>query len=345
MSLLEKLCTENGISGREGKIIEILKKEWSKYADVEVDEIGNLIAIKKSKKKNAKKIVIAGHMDEIGFVVKHIDDKGFLYLSSRGGNMASNLISQRVWIEGKKNIMGVINKTPTNFIAGCPPEKAKITINDLFVDTGLSEKEVKKIISVGDPIIRIGEYYEQENIIFSKALDNRVGCYVVGEVLKKLAKKNLNVDLYVLASAQEEVGVRGAKTAAKNINPDIGIAVDVTIALDVPGIGAKDRVSELGKGVAIKISDHGSITNQGIIDHFKKLADSNKIKHQPEILPFGGTDAMGLQLLGKGAVGTLSVPTRYVHSATEMLHKKDLDGCIKLLTKFIETADKVKLKF
>src|SRR5690606_21217249 len=151
---------------------------------------------------------------------------------------------------------------------------------------------------------------------------------IVLEVMKRIQKKKLDCEIYALGSAQEEVGVRGARAAAKKYSPDLGIALDITAAFDTPGVPPQKVVTRLGEGVAIKINDMGAISNHGIVKHFRSLAQKHKIKYQDEILPFGGTDAMGMQLFGSGAVGCLSIPTRNAHSANEMINKKDLEGCI-----------------
>lgn len=344
MDLLKELCQTPAVPGREQRVIDIMVRELKETCDeVSVDSIGNVVGRKKSKKKNPLKIMIAGHMDEIGFVVSHISDQGFIYFSGRGGHIPRNLHAQRVKIYGKKEIWGVIES--------CPPfrdrkyTKETPELSDMFIDTGYSKKQLEKIIEVGDPIVMDGAFIEQGDVAISKAFDNRVGCYMVLEVMKKLKSKNLACEILALGSAQEEVGVRGAYTAAKEFNPDIGIALDVTAAFDVPGMSPQHLVSRLGDGVAIKISDMGTISNHGIVKFMRFLGDKHKIKYQNEILPFGGTDAMGLQRFGKGAVATLSIPTRNVHSANEIIHKKDLKAGIDLLAKFLEFAHQCKLEF
>ncbi len=344
MKLLKELCQAPGIPGREQSVIDIMTRELKKTADsVLVDSFGNVLGFKKSNKKNAPKIMIAGHMDEIGFVVSHINEKGFVYFSGRGGHIPKNICAQRVNIYGKKTLSGVIESASKIGQQSTRNELPSIT--DMYVDTGYTKKELEKLIEVGDPIVMDGPFVEQGQTMMSKAFDNRVGCYIVLEVMKNLKGKKLACDVYALGSAQEEVGVRGAKGAAKSVNPDIGIALDITAAFDTPGVAPQNQVTRLGEGVAIKINDMGAISNHGIVKHFRALAKKHKISHQNEILPFGGTDAMGMQLFGSGAVGCLSIPTRNAHSANEMINKNDLKASIDLLTKFLETAHLVKLEF
>ena len=343
--LLKELCLETGIPGREQKIIDIMLRELKETCDeVLVDPIGNAIGVKKSLKKDAKTLMIAGHMDEIGFVVSHIDKNGFIRFSPRGGHVGRVLISQRVQIVGKKNkVIGIVEGSPAFLDAegrGKVPE-----FKHMFIDTGLNLKELSKLVEVGDPIVMCGDFIEQGQNYISKAFDNRVGCYMVLEAMRRLEKKKLNINVLAVGTVQEEVGCRGAKTASSTYTPDLGIALDVTAAFDTPGVAEHEQVSKLGSGVAIKINDQGTISNHGIVEHLKDLAKKNKIKFQTEILPFGGTDASGMQLFGKGAVGTLSIPTRFVHSPNEIINKNDLEAGIKLLCKFIETADKVQLLY
>ena len=343
--LLKKLCLECGIPGREQKIIDIMKEHLARSCDETfVDSMGNVTGIKASKKKNAKTLMIAGHMDEIGFVVSHLDKNGFIYFSPRGGHVPRVLISSRVKIIGRhKELIGVVEGAPS-FLD--PESKGKVPeFKQMFIATGLSFKEISKQVEIGDPIVFDADFKEQGGVYISKAFDNRVGCYMVLESMRRLARKNLNVNVIALGTTQEEVGCRGIKTASKEYNPDLGIALDVTAAFDTPGVPEQETVSKLGQGVAIKINDQGSISNHGMVEHLKTLARKAKIKYQMEILPFGGTDAIGMQLFGKGPVATLSIPTRFVHSPNEMLHKQDLEAGIRLLCRFIETADQVKLLF
>jgi len=344
MKLLKELCQSIGVPGREQNIIDIMTRELKPLCDeVKVDGMGNVIGIKKSKKKNPLRVVIAGHMDEIGFVVKHIDKNGFIRFIPRGGHVPRVLISQRVRIVGKKEISGVVEAAPA--FLNHEDFKKVPDFKDMFIDTGLPEKELKKIVEVGDVITMDGAWVENKDTLVSKAFDNRVGCYMVIEAMRKLKSKNLNVEVVAVGTTQEEVGIRGAFVIANDYRPDMGIALDVTAAFDTPGVADPEQVSKLGDGVAIKINDSSSISNHGMVEFLKKIAKASKIKHQMEILPFGGTDAAALQRSGAGPVATLSIPTRYVHSPNETIHKKDLQAGIDLLAKFLEQADKCKLEF
>ncbi len=318
-----------------------MHRELAKTSDtVEIDKMGNVIGLKKGSVDF--KIMLAGHMDEIGFVVSHIDKSGFIRFAPRGGHIPRVLISQRVKIYGKETLTGIVEGTPP-FLAP-PSERSKVPdLKDLYIDTGLSQKELKNKIEIGDLIVLDRGFISQGDVYISKAFDNRIACYIILEVMKKL--KTTEADVYGVGTTQEEVGLRGAFSAARQIDPDIGIAIDITGAFDTPGVAEHSQVTKLGEGVAIKINDSHSISNYGIVKFMTKLAKKYKIKYQFEILPFGGTDAAAMQRFGKGPVCTLSIPTRYAHSPNEMLHKNDIKSAIDLLVKFIEEYKDCKLEF
>jgi endoglucanase len=342
IDLLKELCETAAIPGREQALIDLMVRELKATCDqVEVDAIGNVLGFRRGTRKNAKKVMIAAHMDEIGFVVSHIDANGFLRFSPRGGHIPRVLVSQRVRILGRKPVIGVVEGAPA-FLKREDMQKAP-EIKDLYIDTGLGEKEVRRLVEIGDPVVLDRELIQQGDICMAKAFDDRVGCYVALEAMKRL--KRVPVDVYVVGTTQEEVGVRGALTASRGIVPDLGIALDVTAAFDVPGVAEHEQVCRLGEGVAIKIADSASISNHGIVKFMQSLARKHRIKHQLEILPFGGTDASAMQRHGQGAVCTLSVPTRHVHSPNEIVHRKDLDAAVSLLARFIEASEDCRLAF
>jgi len=343
MKLLKELCEAPGIPGREQAIIDIMKRELKKTTDkVTIDEMGNVIGFKRGTAKKPVKIMIAGHMDEIGFVVSFIDKNGFIRFNPRGGHIPRTLVSQRVKIYGKKTLIGVVEGSP--YFLALPDARKKIPeLKDLFIDTGLKEKELKKVVNIGDIIVLDRAFIQQGNVCIAKAFDDRIACYIILEAMKRLGKTK--ADVYAVGTSQEEVGIRGAFTSARNINPDFGIAVDITGTFDIPGVADHEQVTKLGEGVAIKINDSYSISNHGIVEFLKKLAKKHKIKYQLEILSFGGTDAAGMQRFGKGPVCTLSIPTRYGHSPSEMVHKNDVEATIHLLIKFIEECEGCRLEF
>lgn len=339
MELLKKLSQTPGISGREERIRALIKEELEKLADeVKVDAIGNVIAIKKGK-SGGKKVMISGHMDEIGFIVSQIEG-GFLRLSPVGGLDPRNLVAQRVVVHGRKDLRGIMMPAikPVHIMTA-EEAKAPLKISDLYVDLGLTQEETEKLVRIGDPVTIDREFIEFGANVSGKAMDDRAGVWVMIEALRQV--KEHEVDIYAVASVQEEVGLRGATAGAYGIRPDIGVALDVTLAVDGPGSSKQYQVTALGEGAAIKIMDSASISNYKLVDFMRSLAEENQIKYQMEILPRGGTDAGAIERVQTGCpVITLSVPTRHVHSNVETINKEDIKNTAALLAKFLETAHK-----
>ncbi|RMG81129.1 MAG: M42 family peptidase [Bacteroidetes bacterium] len=331
IKLLKAICETPGAPGFENKIRDLVIKEIEKHVDdVSIDNMGNIIALKKGKAR--KKIMIAAHMDEIGFIVTHIDDNGFLRFHTLGGFDPKTLTSQRVIVHGKKDLIGVMGSKPIHVMS--PEERTKMPkTTDFFIDLGMPKKEVEKYISIGDPITRQRELIEMGNCINCKSLDNRISVFILIEALKKM--KNLPYDVYGVFTVQEEVGIRGANVAALAIQPDFGIGLDTTIAYDVPGAAPQEMVTKLGNGVAIKIMDSSTICDQRMVKFLKQTADKHKIKWQAEVLPAGGTDTAALQRMNAGGsiAGAISIPTRHIHQVIEMVDKSDVSGAIDLLVK------------
>ncbi len=343
--LLANICEIAGAPGFEQRIRALVIKEIEPFVDsIQVDNMGNVIAVKKAAKNpEGKKVMVAAHMDEIGFIVTHIDDDGFIRFATLGGFDPKTLTAQRVIIHGKKDVIGVMGSKPIHVMT--PEERNKIPkITDYFIDMGMSKKEVEKYVSIGNPITRERELIEMGNCVNCKSIDNRVSVYILIEVLKNL--KKFPYDVYGVFTVQEEVGVRGAKVAAQIINPDFGLGLDTTIAFDLPGAQPHEMVTKLGEGTAIKILDAMTICDYRMVDYLKGIADKNKIKWQPEVLVAGGTDTAGVQRSGQnGAIsGAISIPTRHLHQVIEMADKDDIEGSIKLLTKALESLDRYNWK-
>jgi len=342
MELLKRLSEADGVPGHEGKIRGIIEEELKGSVDeIKVDPLGNLIAHKKG---SGPAVLIAAHMDEIGFIVKHIEEEsGFIRIHPLGGFDVKTLIAQRVVVHTEGGgLIGAIGSKPIHIMT--EEERKKLPeIKDLFVDLGLPAEEVKKRVTVGDPITLRQDFVELEDVVSGKALDDRAGVYIGIEAIKRA--KKLGCDLYFAGTTQEEVGLRGARVAGFSVHPKIGIALDTTLAVDVPGARAGERITSLGKGVAIKLTDSASISHPGLVKEMKRIAEERKIPYQMEILPRGGTDAGAIQLTQEGVAAiTLSLPTRYVHSVVETAHKDDLEAAIGLLAAFIEEAGSVDLK-
>ncbi len=342
MELLGRLSEATGVPGHEGEVREIVRDILDEHVDeIATDHLGNVIAHRKGE---GPKVAIAAHMDEIGFLVSHIEEKtGFLRIHPLGGFDVKTLISQRVVVHGEeKDLIGCIGSKPVHVLTD--EEKKKLPkMKDLFVDVGLSEKVVKEIVCVGDPVTLRQDFLTYGDVVSGKALDDRCGLYVGIEAIKRAT--NIACDLYLVGTSQEEVGLRGARVTGHAINPDIGIALDVTIAADIPGVSDSERVTKSGDGVAIKIKDSASISHPGLVREFRRLAEERDIKYQLELLPHGGTDAGSLQIAQSGvAVITLSIPTRYVHSVVESANVGDIEAAIDLLVAFLEKADKVRVE-
>ena len=341
--LLKEICEVAGAPGFEQRIREVVLREVKSLVDeVKVDNLGNVVAIKKGKKD--KKVMIAAHMDEIGFIVTHIDDKGFLRFNTLGGFDPKTLTAQRVKVHGKKDLIGVMGSKPVHVMS--PEERNKVVqLHEYFIDLGMKKDEVEKYVSVGDPVTRDRELIEMGNCVNCKSIDNRVSVFILIETLREL--KNTPYDVYAVFTVQEEVGLRGVSVAAHHIEPDFGFGLDTTIAFDVPGAQAHEKVTQLGEGAAIKIMDASTICDYRMVRYMKETADRHKIKWQPEILSAGGTDTAGVQRMGKqGAIaGAVSVPTRHIHQVIEMADKSDIRASIELLKNCIQDLDQFNWDF
>jgi tetrahedral aminopeptidase len=337
VDLLRELCGTPGIPGREERLRAIVRRELAPMADeLRVDALGNLIARKRG--GGAGRLMIAGHMDEIGFLVSHIDEKGFLRLQPLGGHDSRNMVGRRVLVCGQTDRIGILypSRKPPHLMEAAEREKAP-KIEEFFVDLGLPAEQVKEQVRVGSMVTMAPEWQEVGETVACKAMDNRLALYIMIEALRRAGSHPM--DVYAVATTQEEVGLRGAITSAYEIEPDVGLALDVTIAADLPGLGEPDRVTALGGGTAIKIMDSDSISHPKVVEFLRDLAERRGISYQMEILPHGGTDAAALQRSRGGAPAvTISTPCRYVHSPVEMVHRGDVEASIALTAAFIEEA-------
>lgn len=342
INLLKKVTELAGAPGFENRIRNFISKEIEGLCDEQyVDNLGNLIAVKKG--NSEKKVMVAAHMDEISFIVSHVEEEnGFLRFLPLGGFDPKTLVAQRVIIHTEnEDIMGVMGCKPIHVMS--PAERKKMPeISDFYIDTGYTYKEISKKVEIGNPITRERALIEMGDCINSKSLDNRVSVYIVIEVLKALKGKKIPHDFYAVFSVQEEVGLRGAMTASSGIDPDFGIVLDVTLANDMPGALPHEKVTSLGEGTAIKVLDGSVISDQRMVKYLKGLAKKNKVEYQIELLPAGGTDGAAIQRYPKGGsiTGGISIPLRYLHQSIEMAHKKDVEASIKLLELSIKNLDK-----
>ncbi|MEO0142336.1 MAG: M42 family metallopeptidase [candidate division WOR-3 bacterium] len=329
MELIRNLTEAYGPSGREEKVREIIELEIKDYCEgIKTDTLGNLIAYKPPsvRKGLAKKIMLCAHMDEIGLIIKHIDKQGFLRFASVGGVFPERILHHRVvFANGLLGVIGVETKPET-------PKPAPL--ENMFIDIGAKDQlEAKKMVRIGDVATFFQIFKKMGNKIVAKAIDDRIGCFCLIEVMKRI-KRHRN-ELYFVFSTQEELGLRGARTGAYSINPHYALAVDVTATGDTPE--SPPMAVALGKGVAIKIKDSGFFTSPLIKEILISSAQKLKLPFQLEILERGTTDAAVIQLIREGVQsGVLSIPTRYVHSPNEVCDMEDVQNVIKLLLYSLE---------
>jgi tetrahedral aminopeptidase len=338
--LLKRLCETPGIPGREEQIRAVVTGALEPLVDeISVDTLGNVIGVKRG--IDGPTIMIAAHMDEIGFIVKHIDDKGFIRVQPLGGFDPRNLIAQRVHVHGHKGEVLLGAFMPAAEGADADRTRAR-KLTDLFIDVGLSGDDVKAKVELGDPVTLARTCERVGDTVVSKSLDNRLSVFVMIEALRQLSASRCTI--LAVATVQEEIGLRGALPAAYALQPDIGIALDVTIARDYPGGTEPERVTQLGKGTAIKIMDSSLICDPRLVKDFRRVAEAQSIPYQMEILSAGGTDAGAIQRSRGGVPSfTLSTPTRYVHTVNEMAAVTDIEASINLLACWLEEAHTLNL--
>ena len=342
--LLAKLCEVAGAPGHENRVRKIVLEEVRPFVDeISIDNMGNVVAVKKGKEN--KKVMIGAHMDEIGFIVTHIDDKGFVYFHTLGGFDPKTLTAQRVIIHGKEDVLGVMGSKPIHLMSAADRQKVPTT-KDYFIDTGLSKKTLEKIVCVGDTITRERKMVEMGECLNCKSLDNRVSVFILIEMLKEM--KNIPpYDVYAVFTVQEEIGIRGANVSSMKINPDFGFGLDTTIAWDTPGSTKQEQVSALGEGACIKVMDSSTVCDYRMVAYMKEIAKNKKIKTQLEILPAGGTDTSGIQRMNPGGsiAGAVSIPTRHIHQVIEMVNRSDVRASIDLLRHCVENLNNYNWEF
>lgn len=321
--LIKKLVEAYGPSGFEDQIRELILAEVKPLADdVSVDAMGNLI-VHKAGDGSGLKVMIAAHMDEIGLMVNHITEDGFLRFTNIGGIRAHTLLGNRV--QFADGTIGIVYSDRL---------KDRSTVHPLdkhYIDVGATGREDCPV-QVGDAAGFVRPFLVQGNRLSAKSMDDRIGCAIAIEALRRL--EETPHDLYVVFSVQEEVGTRGAQAAANGLNPDVGIALDVTLSGDVPE--AAPMAIELGKGTAIKVKDSGMIAHAGLVKLMRRRAEDAGIPYQLEVLTGGSTDARSIQIANAGsAAGCISIPCRYVHSQSETVDADDVENSIKLLLEIV----------
>jgi putative aminopeptidase FrvX len=333
--LLTELTETSGVPGYEDRIRDIVRRELTSSADVvRSDSMGNVIGTIHGNSEYS--VAVAAHMDEIGFMVRHVTEEGFLAIDALGGWDPRVLRAQRVTVHTDDgDLPGVIGSTPPHTQSEEDREKEP-SVEDRYVDLGLDVETVEEQVHVGDLVTMeqttttVGEH------VTGKALDDRVCLFAMLEAARRI--ENPEVTIHFAATVQEEVGLRGASALGVDLDPDLAIALDVTVANDLPDYDDEEHVTQLGEGTAIKLKDSSVITNPKVHRRLRRVADEHEIPYQLEVLPSGGTDTAGFQnTYGAKPVGAISVPTRYLHTVTESSHRDDIDATINLLTRFLES--------
>lgn len=338
---IKVLCSVHGVSGFENDVVEVVKKSIQDYVDsMETDILGNLIAFKKG--NGRKKLLIAAHTDEIGLIIKRIDSKGFLWFDSLGIN-AQNLFGKHVVIKTQNGYVdGIVN----HLKPGRPEGITEVpNIQDFFIEIGASDKaeavemgvEAGNSVSIDYPVHFLGK-----NRVAGKAIDDRAALFILIELLKLLKDKKDIPDIYAVFSSQEEVGGRGAKAAAYNINPDVALALDISLANDIPNVPERKLITELDKGPVIKVMDKlktghfGIISTPKVVEDLKTASKNAGLEYQLEVYSAGSTDAAAIQTEKGGiASGAVCFPARYVHSY-EVASIDDITECVELLYNYVE---------
>lgn len=355
VDLLKRLCETPGVPGREERVRELIKKEIrGLFDDVETDAMGSLICRRgprgaggaggaKRTSARPKRVMLAAHMDEIGFYVRHIDNNGFIRVNAAGGFDTRNLFARRVVVCAKDgDFRGVMNPAGRPIHFASPEEKKKIPeVKEFIVDVGFEAAKVKERIRIGDMVVLDEPFAQVGDKLVGKAMDNRMACWVGIESIRALQKSKAAhaCEVYVVFTVQEEVGLRGAKTAATRIQPDLGIGIDVTAACDFPGVPDDEAVTKQGEGVGLHMMDSSFIADYTLIDELEAVAKKKKIKVQRTILPAGGQDGAAIQQMHAGArAAGLVVGTRYLHTVTEMIDRRDIEAARDLIAAWLPTV-------
>ena len=346
LQMFKDLTDANGIAGNERAPREVMKKYIAPYADsVETDNLGSVIA-KKVGDENGPKIMVAGHLDEVGFMITQIDDKGFIKFQTVGGWWSQVMLAQRVTITTRKGdeIIGVIGSKPPHILPADVRNKV-VDIKDMFIDVGAASKEevLEWGVRPGDMVTPYFEFNVMKNdkYLLAKAWDNRIGCAIAIDVMKALQNEKHPNILYSVGNVQEEVGLRGAKTATHKIQPDIGFAVDVGVAGDTPGVTAKESTSKMGAGPQIVVYDASMVSHRGLREFVLDVADEHNIPYQFEAMAGGGTDAGSIHVTANGIPAlSIGIATRYIHSHAGILHRDDYENAVKLVVEVIKKLDR-----
>ncbi|MBI3659276.1 M42 family metallopeptidase [Candidatus Acetothermia bacterium] len=342
IQLMEKLSNAFGVAGFEHEVRTEIEKLVKPLSDeTRVDALGNLIATRKG--KDGFTLMLDAHMDEVGLIVSYVEERGFLRFATLGGWDARVLPAQVVQVQtrsGKKST-GVIGCLPPHVLK--PEDREKpFKIEDLFIDIGAEsiEEATGMGVRIGDPAVPFYPFTQlTENLIGGKAFDDRAGCAVMIRVLEALKNAKLDLTLVCNFAVAEEIGARGARTAAYQVKPDLALALEGTIGADVPGVAPARQPTGLGKGPAITIVDNSLVASRRVVEALEKLAEKTKMAYQYKLPIYGGTDAGGIHTTGAGVEsGVLSVPCRYIHSQFSLMRLDDFEQTAKLATEFAQNS-------
>ncbi len=343
LQMIAELCEAHGPSGYEGPVREVVRRYLDGYAEISTDRLGSLIARKAGDSKGPK-VMLAGHLDEIGMLVTRIDDEGFIFFQTVGGWWEQVMLAQRVVIRTRRGMVtGVIGSKPPHVLTA--DERKKIVeTHRMFIDVGVgSRAEVEDLgIEPGDPVTPIcpTERLGNPDYVIAKAWDNRYGCAAMIDVLRGLRGASHPNVVYGVATVQEEVGLRGARTAAQSIRPDVAFVLDVGIAGDVPGVEKYESTTKLGSGPCVLLYDGSMIPNQGLRHFVLDVAKQEGVPVQHDAMARGGTDGGQIQLVGEGVPAVvISVPTRYIHSAAAVFHLGDYQRAVQLVSALVRRLD------
>lgn len=338
IDLLTALSEAHAPSGHEQAVRDIVRPELEATCDrVVEDPLGGIAGVRDG---DGPRLMLAAHMDEVGLMVRHVDDRGFLRVVPLGGWDARTLVSQRVVVHGRERIDGVVSVSPVH-LQDRNGGGGQLKVEDLAIDVGLTGDRAKELVAVGDVITRDQRLVRIGDLVSGKAIDDRVGVLVMIEAVAAAARGG---ELWAYATVQEEVGLRGARVATGRVRPDVGLAIDTCPAADGPGKDGARATAKLGQGAAIRIMDASAIVPQSVVDLLTRIAEERDIPHQFHLSDRGGTDTGELQRSGLGALaGCVSIPTRYGHSSVETCHPDDVDAAIALVAGFIERVGELEV--
>ncbi len=339
LKLLKQLCEAPGLPGAEDPVKKIVTSALKPFTkDIKEDALGNIIAHIPG---NGPKLVLDAHTDEVGFMVNHVDKDGFLRLTPLGGMDPRVFYGQRLRVYGKKTLVGMVAAIPPH-ISRNTNNKEVPEVEDCVLDLGLSASKVHKLVNIGDLVSFYDPFEETDDAVISKAIDDRVGLFVIIEALKR--KPKLKCDLYVTATVQEEVGLRGARVITPVYEPDFVVALEGTVAMDIPGIPSHKTMANTNKGPEIRLSDRFLVAHRPFSYFIMDLAKKKKIPYQVTVKKAGSTNATAMQVTGKGSrAAVVSTPVRYLHSPSCLAYKKDIENTIRLIYNTLENINQFSM--